>query len=125
MTVCSEGELLWGHTMALGLAQCSVEHAVTCRYGQLSEPDITESEQLLLRAFSSQLEAARTQRTPLAALGEARARHLCTCSYRAGSLMQASVCSADCGAGVGRVSERLLLRFFQEVQPLHPMTCLA
>ena len=29
-------------------------------------------------------------------------------------------CSADCGAGVGRVTERLLLRFFQEVDLVEP-----
>ena len=44
--------------------------SLRCRYGQLSEPDIAESEQLLLRAFGSQLEAARSQGTSLAALGE-------------------------------------------------------
>ena len=29
-------------------------------------------------------------------------------------------CSTDCGAGVGRVSENLLLRFFQEVDLVEP-----
>ena len=29
-------------------------------------------------------------------------------------------CSTDCGAGVGRVTERLLLRFFQEVDLIEP-----
>ena len=39
------------------------------RYGELSEPDIAESEQLLLRAFGSQLEAAKSSSRHLVALG--------------------------------------------------------
>ena len=43
--------------------------AAGCRYAELSEPDIAESEQLLLRAFGPNLEAAKAASRPLIALG--------------------------------------------------------
>lgn len=59
-------------------------------YGFVSEVDVRDSRTVLLKAFSPQLKAASEGQRQLVAV--------------------------DCGAGVGRVTEQLLLHHFQEVR---------
>ncbi|GAB4813805.1 hypothetical protein N2152v2_000851 [Parachlorella kessleri] len=63
-------------------------------FGQVSKPDIQDSRQFLLKAFGAALQEAAEGKRHLVAL--------------------------DCGAGVGRVTEHLLLHFFQEVDLVEP-----
>lgn len=63
-------------------------------YGEVSKPDIQDSKQFLVKAFGSALNEAKEGKRHLVAL--------------------------DCGAGVGRVSENLLLHHFQEVDLVEP-----
>jgi protein N-terminal methyltransferase len=63
-------------------------------YGHLTSPDVRDSRAFLKKAWGASLSEAQAQGRPLAAL--------------------------DCGAGVGRVSEQLLLHHFQEVDLVEP-----
>lgn len=63
-------------------------------HADVSDVDVLESTRLLKRALGAQLQAAQAGSSKLTAL--------------------------DCGAGIGRVSEQLLLHFCQEVDLLEP-----
>lgn len=67
-------------------------------FGHLSDLDIRDSWELLKKAFKTQLEQAETSGRRLVAV--------------------------DCGAGVGRVTEQLLLHHFHEVDVLEPSSTL-
>lgn len=68
------------------------DNGVLGGYGHLSTPDVRDSRAFLHKVFGATMQAA--QQRPLVAL--------------------------DCGAGVGRVTEQLLLHHFQEVDLVEP-----
>lgn len=74
--------------------QAATVDGVLGGYGHVSPADIRESERFLLRCFGKRLKAAGMGEQPLVAL--------------------------DCGSGVGRIAEQLLLQHFQEVDLIEP-----
>ena len=112
--------------------------------GHLSGDDIVDSRKFLRKVFRRQLEEAEAGKRKLTVAGEQPLQHLlihvlCACKTLAKKLVAAESellptalpaaphddvqpdwrC-ADCGAGVGRVTEQLLLHHFATVDLIEP-----
>lgn len=90
-------------------------------FGFVSEADIAESSKFLSKVFSAQLKEGTAGTRRLIAAGELR-EHRTASAYTQGLSKSTHWCveTADCGAGVGRVSEQLLLHHFHEVDLVEP-----
>ncbi|KAK3041864.1 hypothetical protein RJ639_001232 [Escallonia herrerae] len=82
-------------------------------YGHVSEADIKASEAFLNTLFADYIPDAATNRHLVALVEEVVLREC-------GNLCSSS--KSDCGSGIGRVTKNLLIRYFNEVDLLEPVS---